>query len=121
MAVPVATSAASRFGRTSRSARLRTLNWMLKSTPSPTNSGMKATEIRLKRPTASRPMAAVMTRPISVVQRIAIVMRVERTASQRMPTSAVAMATVIRPASSASEANSSSASGTWPVRRTVTP
>ena len=82
---------------------------------------MKATEIRLKRPTASRPMAAVMTRPISVVQRIAIVMRVERTASQRMPTSAVAMATVIRPASSASEANSSSASGTWPVRRTVTP
>ena len=36
---------------------------MLKSTPRPTNSGMKATEMRLKRVVASKPMAAVKTRP----------------------------------------------------------
>ena len=117
---PVATSAASRSGWTSRSARLRTLNWMLKSTPSPTNSGMKATEMRLKRPVASRPMAAVRTRPISVVHEdrqhdARRAHRQPQDAQQRDDHRAAGSGAHPRPA----YANSSSASGTGPVSRTT--
>ena len=55
---------------------------MPKSTPSPTNSGMNATEIRLSWPTASSPSAVVTIRPAMVVPRIAVTIRHERIASQ---------------------------------------
>ncbi len=105
----------------SRSARKRTINWMPKSMPRPTNSGMKATEIRLKRPTAARPTPMVMTRPARVVTRMQASIRTERVASHSIASTAASMAPPTSQARSAREANSSSDSGVSPVRRTTTP
>ncbi len=121
MPVAAATSAALRSSRVSRSARKRTLNWMPKSTPRPTNSGMKATEIRLNRPTVMRPAAVVSRRPIRVVSRIAPTNRADFTASPSMTSTARPIEPVTSQARSVSEANSSSERGTEPVRRTRTP
>ncbi len=105
----------------SRSARKRTISWMPKSMPRPTNSGMKATEIRLKRPTAARPRPMVMIRPAMVVIRMQASIRNERVASQSIRNTAASMTELTSQALSFSEANSSSARGVSPVIRTVTP
>jgi hypothetical protein len=97
------------------SALKRTANWMPKSTPSPTNSGMKATEITFSRPTASSPSASVMTSPVTMVPMIAATIRPDRTASHRQPSIATTITAPISPMPSRIEPNSSSASGTSPV------
>ena len=58
-----------------------------------------------------------MIRPMKVASRIAATTRPEWTAHHRIPSSAITIAAATRCQSSASEANSSSASGTGPVRR----
>ena len=62
-----------------------------------------------------------MIRPMKVASRIAATTRPECTAHHRIPSSAITMAAATRCQSSASDANSSSASGTGPVRRMRTP
>ncbi len=104
-----------------RSARKRTISWMPKSMPRPTNSGMKATDIRLNRPTAARPTPMVITSPARVVTRMQASMRNDRVASHSIRNTAASMAQETSQALSFREANSSSDSGVSPVRRTVTP
>ncbi len=104
-----------------RSARKRTISWMPKSMPSPTNSGMKATEIRLKRPTAARPTPMVMTRPARVVVRMQASILSERVASHSISSTAPSMEPDTSHARSARDENSSSDSAVSPVRRTLTP
>ena len=62
-----------------------------------------------------------MIRPMKVASRIAATTRPEWTAHHRIPSSAITMAAATRCQSCASDANSSSASGTGPVRRMRTP
>ena len=118
---PAATRASVRVGCSRRSARQRTLNWMPKSTPSPTNSGMKATEIRLNRPTAASPSAAVMVSPTTVVSRMATIIRTDLTANHSMSSMETSIVPVISPTCCFSDENCSSFNGTEPVSRTRTP
>ena len=70
---------------------------MPKSMPSPTNSGMKATEMTLKRWKMSRPSAAVQTRPTKVVTRMQTISRAERTASHSIRMMAVTASVADQP------------------------
>ena len=97
------------------SALNRTQIWMPKSTPSPTNSGMNATEIRLNRPTASNPTALVTTSPATIVARIAPTSRTDRVANHNVASIATSMTAPTTPILSSSVANSSSDNGTSPV------
>ena len=65
--------------------------------------------------------AVVIARPAKSVNRIAKTIFVERTATHRVKRIANIISPAINPALSISVANSSSASGTGPVRRTETP
>ena len=87
---------------------------MPKSMPSPTNNGMNATEIKLKRPTIASPSAAVTTNPAAVVARIAPIIAADRVAIHSSAVTAASIATPIITAPSPRLANSSSASGTGP-------
>jgi hypothetical protein len=94
---------------------------MPKSMPRPTNSGMKATEMRLKRWKIRSPQALAAASPMSIVTNIATMRRGDRTAIQSIVTIATNARAAISPAPWLSDPNSSSSSGADPVRRTVTP
>ena len=114
-------SAANGASPATRSALKRTLTWIPKSTPSPTNRGMNATEIRLKVWTASNPVAAVRISPTAVVATIASTVFAERVANHKAISNAATMIAPTSPIFSCSEPNSSSDSGTSPVTPTATP
>jgi hypothetical protein len=82
---------------------------------------MKATEIRLNRPIASRPTAVVTISPAMIVIMIAPTSLTERVASHSVSSIAPSMTIATSPMFSCSVANSSSASGTSPVSLTETP
>ena len=75
----------------------------------------------LKVPRAAMASAVVIARPAKSVNRIAKMIFAERTATHRVSRIATIMSPAIKPALSTNVANSSSASGTGPVRRTETP
>ena len=94
---------------------------MPKSTPMPMNSTAKATEIRFRAPTMSRPSAAVMTSPTAVARNTATMSRPDFSASQSRNTTASTVSTELSAKPSLRVPNSWSSSGIWPVSRTVTP
>ncbi len=77
--------------------------------------------MRLNRPMTSSPTAVVTTRPATIVPMIAATSRTDRVASQSVSSMAPIMTKATTPIFSSSVANSWSASGTSPVRRTRTP
>ena len=114
-------SAWSMRGSRKRSSRYLTPYWIEKSTPRPTNSTMNATEIMFSEPTIARPSAAVTTRPTNSVTSTEPIIRFERSASHRITSTASSVKTPLSAAPSSTDANSSSASGCSPVRRTTAP
>ena len=84
---------------------------MPKSTPRPTNSTAKATEIRFKAPTIHRPIAAVKVSPTARLTRTASTIRACLSASHSSRRTTRIVTTPFRAAPSATVANSSSASG----------
>ncbi len=94
---------------------------MPKSTPMPTNSTAKATEIKLSAPTIMIPTAAVAARPTTTLKVTERTIRPDFKARQMMKRTIKEVATALSPAPSAIVANSSSAIGTRPVSLIVTP
>ena len=94
---------------------------MPKSTPMPMNSTANAMEIRLSAPTSMKPIAAVTSRPTSVLANTATIRRPDRSASQRMTSTASTVTIPLSAKPSLTVPNSWSFSGMGPVSRTVTP
>ena len=94
---------------------------MPKSVPMPTNNTAKATEIKLSAPTIMSPTAAVAARPATTLKATARTIRADFKALQTIKRTIKAVTAALRPAPSATFANSSSAIGTRPVNLTVTP
>ena len=82
---------------------------------------MNAIEIRLSRPTASNPAASVTSSPIAIVTMIAATSFIDRVASHRVANMAASITPATSPILFCKVANSSSDSGTSPVRRTFMP
>ena len=101
-----------------RSLRYRTLNWIAKSTPSPTNSTKNAIEIRLKAPTRNNPAAAEIAKPNVRVTMTAAMVRIDRSASHRMTRTSETDTAMVIPAFWLIVPNWSSSIGISPVWRT---
>ena len=115
----VTASAVCRLSVCSRISRRRTQNWMAKSTAMPTNRMAKATETRFSVPTASAAKPVVSDSPSAKVSRIGTISRQERTASTSHSVTSSRLPMMPATAPCATEANSSSASATDPVMRTL--
>ncbi len=94
---------------------------MPKSTPMPMKRMAKATEIRLSVPTAAAAKDAVTISPTTTVATMARIRRGARNPAKRIASTTSAVRIVPDSAPSLTEANSSSSSGTSPVRRMRTP